>query len=221
VDTEPNILLVEDDTATRNRLSKIIESHPELRLCGAAATLAEAHRLLLADPPRVLLTDIGLPDGSGIDLINTIKKQGFTTEAMVITVFADEQHVFSAIEAGATGYLLKDSDAEGIASAILDLVAGGSPISPTIARHVLKRLTPVSNDNQQTANPSNLTKREREVLILLAKGLSYAEVATGLEVSVGTITTHVKNIYRKLAVRSRGEAVFEAMQQGLLNISAP
>jgi DNA-binding NarL/FixJ family response regulator len=221
VDTKPNILLVEDDTATRNRLSKIIESHPELRLCGAAATLAEAQRLLLADPPRVLLTDIGLPDGSGIDLINTIKQQGLTTEAMVITVFADEQHVFSAIEAGATGYLLKDSDAEGIACAILDLVAGGSPISPAIARQVLKRLAPASNDNQQTSIQNRLTKREREVLTLLAKGLSYAEVATGLEVSVGTITTHVKNIYRKLAVRSRGEAVFEAMQQGLLNISAP
>ncbi|MEJ2619350.1 MAG: response regulator transcription factor [Candidatus Thiodiazotropha sp.] len=219
METKPNILLVEDDTATRNRLSKIIENHSELSLCGAAATHADAHRLLLADPPRVLLTDIGLPDGSGIDLINTIKKQGLTTEAMVITVFADEQHVFSAIEAGATGYLLKDSDAEGIASAIIDLIAGGSPISPAIARHVLKRLTPVSNDNQQTANQCGLTKREREVLTLLAKGLSYAEVATGLEVSVGTITTHVKNIYRKLAVRSRGEAVFEAMQQGLLNIS--
>ncbi len=217
----PSILLVEDDEPTRKRLSDVIDNHPELHLIGAAATYAEAHRMLLAAPPRVLLTDIGLPDGSGIELIETIAKQNLATEAMVITVFGDEQHVFNAIEAGATGYLLKESDAEAVAAAILQLLAGGSPISPAIARHVLRRLTPATDDKQPSAVKSRLTEREHEVLSLLAKGLSYAEVAEGLDMSPGTVTTHVKHIYRKLAVRSRGEAVFEAMQQGLLNITVP
>ncbi|MEJ2393354.1 MAG: response regulator transcription factor [Candidatus Thiodiazotropha sp.] len=221
VETLPSILLVEDDTPTRRRLSDVISNHPALHLIGAASTYAEAHRMLVANPPRVLLTDIGLPDGSGIELINTITKQNLATEAMVITVFSDEQHVFKAIEAGATGYLLKESDGVEVAAAILQLLAGGSPISPAIARHVLRRLTPVTDEKQPTGAKSSLTEREHEVLSLLSKGLSYAEVAEGLDMSPGTVTTHIKHIYRKLAVRSRGEAVFEAMQQGLLNISVP
>ncbi len=219
VEIRPTVLLVEDDDSTRTRLSAVIDDHPDLQLIGNAANCADALRILTDTRPTVLLTDLGLPDGNGLDLIRAALENGLATEAMVITVFGDEQHVFNAIEAGATGYLLKDSNAETVATAILQLLAGGSPISPAIARHVLRKLAPI--DTHPPPSQSILTERESEVLTLLAKGCAYAEVAAALGMAPGTVTTHVKHLYRKLAVRSRGEAVFEAMQQGLLNITGP
>lgn len=169
----------------------------------------------------MLLTDLGLPDGNGIDLILAIRQLKLATEAMVITVFGDERHVFQAIEAGATGYLLKDSDATSIGDAIMQLLEGGSPISPAIARHVLRRVKQHSVESDSPQQSSLLTSRELEVMTLLGKGLTYGEVAQALGMANGTVTTHIKHIYRKLAVRSRGEAVFEAMQLGLLKLDPP
>lgn len=177
--------------------------------------------MLTRNPPAVLLTDLGLPDGNGIDLILAIRQLNLATEAMVITVFGDERHVFQAIEAGATGYLLKDSDATSIANAISQLLEGGSPISPAIARHVLRRVNQHAVESNSASQSGLLTDRELEVMTLLGKGLTYEEVARALEMSIGTVTTHIKHIYRKLAVRSRGEAVFEAMQLGLLKLDPP
>ncbi len=216
----PTILVVEDDSPTRQRLCKIISEHPSLHLAGYAANFFDGLEKLCEIRPTVLLTDLGLPDGNGLDLIHAIQQYELETESMVITVFGDERHVLKAIEAGATGYLLKDSDGESIAESILQLLAGGSPISPAIARHVLRRVT--AEATQDNNEPETLlTARELEVLSLLGKGLSYTEVADTLQMSSGTVTTHVKHIYRKLAVRSRGEAVFEALQRGLLKIDRP
>lgn len=213
----PTILVVEDDDPTRQRLCKLIDEHPALQLAGSAPDFSGGLEKLHELKPTVLLTDLGLPNGNGLDLINAIQQSELDTESMVITVFGDERHVLKAIEAGATGYLLKDSDGASIAESILQLLAGGSPISPAIARHVLRR---VSDDaRQQSSEPETiLSARELEVLSLLGKGLAYTEVAHTLQMSNGTVTTHVKHIYRKLAVRSRGEAVFEALQRGLLKI---
>jgi DNA-binding NarL/FixJ family response regulator len=222
-DTEPlySVLLVEDEPATRERLAGIVRVVPQLRL---HAALGDRHSALdwLAsnDAPRVLLADLELPDGSGIDVIRAARLASPATEAMVISVFGDEDHVVAAIEAGATGYLLKDSSADEIGAAILKLIAGESPISASIARHLLRRFQ-VAPAERSAPKAPHLTPREMEVLQLIAKGLSYSRIADTLAMSANTVPSYVKQIYRKLEVNSRGEAVFEAMQIGLLNPPRP
>lgn len=217
----PSVLIVEDDEATRERFARIIEADSALRLQGAAATCAEARRLLEQDPPDVLLADLGLPDGDGLDLIREVRGRGYDTEIMVITVFGDEQHVVAALAAGATGYLLKDGSSDYIGASILQMLAGGSPISASIARHLLKRFQePLPPSLSQGVEIPRLTEREHEVLRGLAKGFSFAEIGTALGMSPHTVTTHVKHIYRKLEVRSRSEAVYEAVQLGLIRMES-
>jgi DNA-binding NarL/FixJ family response regulator len=139
---------------------------------------------------------------------------------MVITMSSDEDSVLACIEAGAAGYVLKDAGGFDIVRALLDLHAGGSPISPVIARKVLARMRGNKAQARIAAEAPLLTKRESAILDLIARGDSYGEVARELSVSVGTVQTHVKNIYGKLAVHSRGEAVFEAHRRGLLQMDA-
>ncbi len=215
------VLLLEDDPATRERLAGIVQASPGLALAGAFGDLKSALAWLAAhEPPRVLLVDLQLPDGNGVDLIRAAQRLAPQAEAMVISVFGDEAHVVAAIEAGATGYLLKDASADEIAQAITRLLAGEAPISSAIARHLLRRFraTPAA---PAPAVASPLTTREGEVLQLIAKGLSYQRIAEALAMSPHTVTTHIKQIYRKLAVNSRGEAVFEAQQLGLLPTPRP
>jgi DNA-binding NarL/FixJ family response regulator len=212
------VLLVEDDEPTRVRLARAIASRAELRLIASAGSCREALAALDREVPDVLLTDLGLPDGSGIDLIREVRRRALATECMAVTVFGDERHVVAAIEAGATGYLLKDGSSEYLTDSILQLLAGGSPISPLIARQLLSRFReepPPRQDSTQESAPS-LTEREREVLLYLVKGFTGPEIGALLGISGHTVASHVKNIYRKLAVRSRGEAVYEAMQLGLV-----
>ena len=140
---------------------------------------------------------------------------------MVVTVFGDEEHIVASVQAGATGYILKDSLPEEFVALIEQLRAGGSPISPLIARKLLKRFKtqpPAAQRLPASGVPpeSDLSPRESEVLSLIAKGFSFAEIARLLVVSPHTVTAHVKRIYQKLAVHSRGEAVYEANQLGLL-----
>jgi DNA-binding NarL/FixJ family response regulator len=214
-----HVLLIEDDAPTRARLARVIEAHPQLQLSAAVGSCAAARAVLAREAPDVMLVDLGLPDGSGIDLIQDGRRAGKPVEAMVITVFGDERHVLSAIEAGASGYLLKDGDSGYIGESIMQMLAGGSPISAPIARHLLQRFRPPASVTETggTAVPG-LTQREQEVLELVAKGFSYADIAGLLSMSVHTVTTHVKSIYRKLAVSSRGAAVYEAVQLGLIKL---
>ncbi|MEW6272542.1 MAG: response regulator transcription factor [Thermodesulfobacteriota bacterium] len=212
------VLLVEDERNTRERFADAIAAHESLALQAAAATCAEARRALDAATPDVLLTDLGLPDGDGVELIREVRRRGLPTQCMVITVFGDEKHVVAAIEAGALGYLLKDGSAEYIARSVLDLVAGGSPISPQIARYFLKRFHALEAESADDATKPRLTDRENEVLRLIVKGFSYAEAARLTGVAESTITSHVRNIYRKLEVHSRGEAVYEALQLGIVKL---
>ncbi len=209
-----SIVLVEDDEATRSRLARAIRSHPDLDLVGEASSLHTARVELERETPDVLLVDLGLPDGSGIDLIREVKRSGAPTEAMVITVFGDEQHVVAAIEAGASGYILKDGSSQYVAASILELVNGGSPISPAIARHLLRRFREPAPPAPALDAP-DLTSREREVLGLLVKGFTFSEIGDLLGISAHTVTTHVKHIYGKLEVRSRAEAVYEALHLGM------
>ncbi|MCF7822318.1 MAG: response regulator transcription factor [Mariprofundaceae bacterium] len=208
------ILIVEDEPVTRDVLIQVVENHPQLTLLAAVSNIAEAETML-ERKPDIVLVDIGLPDGNGIDLIRRIKQQHPEGAVMVVSGFGDEEHVLKAIEAGATGYILKDDSLAKVGPHILQLIKGESPISPGIARYLLKRfqkpLQQVTDESQPT-----LTKREKSVLTLIAKGYSRQEVAETLNVSQHTVTTHIKHIYRKLSVHSRTEAVFEAYQMGLI-----
>jgi DNA-binding NarL/FixJ family response regulator len=212
------VMVVEDDPAFLARFCRIVAQSSELSLLAAVSDLASARRALEHQAPDVLLTDLGLPDGSGIELIRETSARHPATDIMVISVFGDEEHVLASIEAGATGYILKDSLPEEFVNLIAELRAGGSPISPLIARRLLKRFQPRKEpvDPAPEASAPGLTPRESEVLALIAKGFSFGEIARLLEVSPHTVTAHVKKIYQKLAVHSRGEAVYEAGKMGLL-----
>lgn len=215
----PAVLLVEDDAPTRARLGAAIEAHGELALAGAVGSCAEARAALATRAPAVLLTDIGLPDGSGIELIRELRGKGAPTQCMVVTVFGDEQHVVSAIEAGALGYLLKDASAEAIGRAILEMLAGGSPMSAPVARYLLKRFTPPAAAPAPAApDAASLSTREREVLGYIVKGFTYGEIARLTGLSAHTVATYVRRVYGKLEVHSRGEAVYEALTSGLVDV---
>ncbi len=217
----PAVLLVEDDAATRARLRAAIEAHGGLALAGAVGSCAEARAALAGAAPAVLLTDIGLPDGSGIDLIRELRGRGLPTLCMVVTVFGDETHVVSAIEAGALGYLLKDAPAEAIGRAILEMLAGGSPMSAPVARYLLKRFEPAPAAPAPPApapGAPTLSAREREVLGYIVKGFTYGEIARLTGLSAHTVATYVRRVYGKLEVHSRGEAVYEALASGLVGV---
>jgi DNA-binding NarL/FixJ family response regulator len=211
------VLIVEDDRATRDHLAAVVAASPGFALAGAAADLAQARRLLAA-PVDVLLTDLGLPDGSGIALIREARAQRPALPIMVMTVLADEQTVLSAIEAGANSYLIKGAGRDEVSAALEQLLAGGSPISPSIARHLLRRLQGPPPSPAAPTGASLLSERETEILRHIAKGFSSAEVAKLLEISVHTVTTHVRNLYRKLEVTSRTSAIYEAVSLGIIRL---
>jgi len=206
-----SVLIVEDDLRTRERLVDAVGSDSSLSLFAAVDSLDEARRALAPDID-IVLVDLGLPDGSGIELIREIRSGDSKTECMVISVFADDKHVLPALKAGATGYLLKDTPFEEIPVAIINLMNGGSPISPAIARTLLNQFKP----GERTNSLVKLTGREKEVLETMAKGFNYNETAELLNISYHTVISHVKKIYEKLAVNSRSQAVFEATQMGLI-----
>ena len=211
------VMIVEDDPAFLNRFCKIVAATPDMELFAAVADGASARQALANSAPDVLLTDLGLPDANGIDIIRETSMRFPQTDIMVVTVFGDEEHVLGAIEAGATGYILKDSIPDEFVGLIRQLREGGSPISPIIARHLLKRFKPdPSRSEPKQSEDTGLSPRESEVLSYIAKGFSFGEIARLLEVSQHTVTSHVKRIYQKLAVHSRGEAVYEAGKLGLI-----
>lgn len=220
------VLLVEDDALTRRTLCLGIEKEPAFKLLEALDSVKAALSWLLLQPVDVLLVDLGLPDGSGIDIIRFCAQRYPDCNIMVITTSSDQDSVVDSIEAGASGYILKDAGAIDIGRSLLELHTGGSPISPTIARKLLARMrddkkesdTLPEQADRETGPQVFLTKREAAILDLIARGDSYGEVARELTLSVGTVQTHIKNIYDKLSVHSRGEAVYEANRRGLLQM---
>ena len=223
--TPLKVALVEDDTAFQEAFRTALAAAPDLAMVGVAATAAEARAMLDAAPADVLVVDLGLPDGSGIEIIGEANTRWPGCAIMVATTFADERHVIASIEAGASGYLLKDSPLPTIAQDIRILHGGGSPISPRIARQVLMRFRPdekpAEEDAGETASADrsgapSLSEREKETLQLITRGFSFEEIAELMGVSRNTVLTFVRRIYAKLEVRSKTEAVFEARAYGLL-----
>lgn len=225
------IAILEDDALLRDRYQELIGSTSDMHVLWTCATLAEAIQRLSAassDPsPDVLLLDIGLPDGTGISAVHVARQYHPGCEVMVVSIFGDEVNVVSAIEAGASGYLLKDALQDTFTNTIRELRAGGSPISPSIARILLQRARAAGKEGghqqdieqvTQRVNDAMLGERELEILKLVAKGFNFAEIGRLLDISTNTVKTHIYRIYRKLSVHSRGEAVFEATKLGLVDL---
>ena len=210
--TAISVVVVEDDPGFLSAFTQAIEGVEGLRLAGTAATVSQGRALLERTDPDVLLVDLGLPDGNGIELIRACRKAHPRCDVMVTTVFGDEAHVIESIEAGATGYLLKDSSSGEIAEQIRMLHGGGSPISPVIARRLLTRFVPPTASRPDT----DLSARELEVLNLITRGFTFDEISRLLSVSSHTVSTYVKRIYAKLEVGSKTEAVYEARKLGLV-----
>lgn len=210
--------MVEDDAKLRTAFAQVIGAAPDLWLMAAAADAGEALHVLTEHHPDVLLVDLDLPDRPGLEVIRHAAEHLPDCDIMVITVFGDERHVIESIEAGATGYLLKDSMPHDFCEQIRLLHAGASPISPLIARQLLTRFQAPRAAPHRTGEAATpkLSEREREVLSLVTKGYNFHEIAALLAVSPHTVMTYVKRIYRKLQVNSKTEAVYEARKMGLL-----
>lgn len=206
-----NIAIVEDDPETAASMCAAIEAEPDMETTGVAATLAEG-RALLVEPFDAALIDLGLGADSGLDLIAETRTR---TDAaiLVVSIFGDERNVVSAIEAGADGYALKGDSRFSLGAAIRSALAGEAPISPAVARHLLKRF------RGPAPQPDvSLSRRELQVLEALALGHSYKEVARTYDISFSTVNTYVKALYKKLRVNSKGAAVRKALETGVIRI---
>ena len=220
------VAVVEDDPRTRERFTNVIGAEPSLRFAYGASNATDLLAWFAENVVDVLLVDLGLPDLPGLEVIRRCCRMQPECAIMVITMFGDESNMLKAFEAGARGYLLKDGTEADLASHVLSLHAGGSPMSPIIARQLLARwnadtstrrgaaLPPVGTSHPGL--PEALSRRESQVLDLVARGFTYPEIAAQMGVAVSTVQTHVRNIYGKLGVHSKTEAVYEARQFGLL-----
>jgi len=211
------VMIVEDDQGTLDRLAEAICRDSRIRLVEKARTGREAIARLAAASPDVLLVDLGLPDIHGTEVIRHAARTLPACDIMVITMFGDERNVMESIEAGASGYVLKDRSDTELVAAILELHAGGAPMTPGIARLVLNRMHASPQGGLKTeGQPVALTSREVDVLSLLSRGYTYIEIGERLAISVHTVTSHIKNSYRKLAVHSGAAAVTRAAELGFL-----
>lgn len=219
------VLIVEDDMLVREGLAGLLADCADLVVDAAVACVRDALAALPSAPDLILL-DLCLPDGEGIDVIRAVRTDPTLagTRILVLSLFNDEGRVLGALGAGADGYLLKDCEPDMLRQSIRATLAGETPISPAAAAHLLRqfRAAPeVLKGERKAASGealSPLTAREIDLLKLLAKGLSYVDAAATMGISSHTVHDHVKNIYRKLDVNSRGEAVFEAVSMGVISL---
>lgn len=211
------VVIVDDDPIVRAHFRDIVSTQSSMVVTGEADCLATAIHLIDREP-RLFLLDLGLPDGSGLDLIPIIRARS-NARVLIVTSFGDRETVVQALQAGADGYLLKDSDAGVILAGIEATMAGGAPISPAAAVYLLETLrAPATSVGDAAKESSILTPREQQLLKLFAKGTSYKEAARILDISPLTVGNFVKSIYRKLAVNSRGEAVYQAVTAGHIKL---
>ena len=200
--------LVEDDAILRSSLAKLLSGTRGVRCVAACATGEEALQKLPGAKPDVVLMDLNLPQMSGIECIRRLKDVLPTTPLIVLTVYEDSEHIFRALKAGASGYLLKRSEPDQILEAIKDAREGGAPMSSQIARRVVRSF----HEPTQGGDDVSLTQREDEILSLLSKGYANKEIGGAMEISVTTVRTHLRHIYEKLHVRSRTEAIVKYLK---------
>lgn len=211
-----DLIVIEDDEPTRQALCDAVASHRPLRLVGQAGTHADASALIERVTCDLALVDLDLEGIASFGIIERLA-QTSRTRILVISALGDEASVIAAIEAGADGYLLKDGALTDLYTPIRQLIDGHAPISPGVARHLLRRIRP-GPDAAPVPGGLHLTPREQQVLKLFAQGASYKEVANQCGISLHTVRDHVKALYRKLHVHSRGVAVRRAVQNGLIRM---
>jgi|DewCreStandDraft_1066081.scaffolds.fasta_scaffold00202_37 DNA-binding NarL/FixJ family response regulator len=198
------VTIVEDNAGMRDSLRELVSRAPQLTCVGVHATGEEALRHFEAEAPDVVLMDIHLPGMSGIECVVRMKVRRPATQVLMLTIYEDSELIFESLRAGASGYLLKNQPAAELVQAIEQVHAGGAPMSMRIARKVVAYFQQIS---QPRSEMEQLTRREQEILALLARGYLYKEIADLLGISLSTVRTHLHTIYEKLHVQSRTEAV--------------
>jgi DNA-binding NarL/FixJ family response regulator len=215
------IYLIEDDPTIHNFVQHTLLKRPDWHLLGHASTYAQASAHAAGAAANVYLVDLGLPDGRGEDLLKSLSRTNPSAELLVFTVFGDESRLVDALECGATGYVLKGCSSDELVAAIEQILEGGAPISAMLARHLLKRFRSVEDSLPATtvaslAEAVLLTERETDVLKLVAQGYVNKEIAVKLAISGYTVGSHIKNLYKKLAVHTRVQVVRIAQERGLV-----
>lgn len=214
------LVVVDDDGVLRAHFIGALRLETDLDIIGECGSVASALALIPLKPDLVLL-DLGLPDGNGIAVIDALRAHAPECKVLVVTVFEDRASVLATLRAGADGYILKDTGAEALATAVHATLAGETPISARAAGHLLSLVRDDTGKKEVDPARPTLSARERELLELLARGMSRKEAARKMELSPFTVAEYLQNIYRKLSVRSRGEAVYEALQARLIDIREP
>jgi len=205
-----SILLYEDNDSLRESIASMLFLNDRYRVSGSFANVLSAADQVQSHNPDAVLMDIDMPGMTGIEAVKKIRSMGLSVPIIMLTVFDDNRHVFDAICAGASGYILKKHISAKLFDALDEVLAGGAPMSPSIARMVIASMQPAS------PNPYQLTPREKDVLRSLAQGNSYKLIAAEFEISVDTVRTHLKKIYEKLHVHSQTEAVSKAINERLV-----
>lgn len=206
------VLIVEDHLETRDWLRSIVEEAFDKPVVHEAGTLEQTYLLLSEHTPSLALIDLSLPDGNGLDIVLHLQRQCSETLLVVTTIFDDDRHLFNALRAGASGYLLKDQPKSALVDSLSGILSGRPPLSPAIARRILRHF-----QQEKVPVQTPLSEREEEVLLLLVKGFGRSEIAELLQVSVNTAASHIKSIYRKLNVSGRAEATMQAVKLGLVS----
>jgi DNA-binding NarL/FixJ family response regulator len=204
------IAIVEDNNALRQSLCNLLNQTEGMQCVASLNNLLNVVSEINRSKPDVILMDIGLPQISGIEGVRTVKENFSTIEILMFTVFEDNEKIFEAIKAGASGYLLKKSSPEEITEAVRSLYYGGSPMSASIARKVILSF---QNNHQNQKEEFFLTTRETEILHSLVDGLSYKKIAEKFFISISTVRTHIRHIYEKLHVNSKSQAVAKALKK--------
>ncbi|MCB9309667.1 MAG: response regulator transcription factor [Lewinellaceae bacterium] len=203
-----NLLIIEDNVPYRSALVEIVSHLADIRIVGAFSSYEDAKPLLKKQPIDIVLLDIELPGINGVEAVGKIKTTHPKAMILMVTVFEDSEKVFNALCNGATGYITKNASGSQIIAAIEDMIAGGSPMSAQIARMVVSSF--------QKTTSSVLSERETDVLTLMAQGNSYSKIASKLFISGNTVKFHIKNIYDKLHVNSKEDAISEAKKKRIL-----
>lgn len=210
-----SILIVEDDQHIAHRLRSGFDGSDEFSVLPLAGTVGQALDVLFDFKPRLVLVDLGLPDGTGIEVIEATQKTDWPCDCIVLSVFGDESRVMNAIHSGAKGYLLKTDKARDILADLRAVLDGGSPISAKVARYILARVPSEESADLEDTAP-RLTPRERGILVLVARGYKRHEIAADIGIGVTTVSTHISSIYRKLDANSNIVAVTRAAKLGLI-----
>jgi DNA-binding NarL/FixJ family response regulator len=216
--TPVSVWLVEDHQPFRQTVARVINQTDGMKCTRQFSNVEAAlETLRTGEFPAVLLLDVELPGQSGLEAVKTIKAASPATQIVMLTVFHDDNKVFTAICSGASGYLLKTDSSAQIICAVREAVAGGSPMTAIVARSVLDMFNRLAQPKE--TSDYGLTKREREILELMAQGLATKEIAEKLEISYFTADTHLRNIYTKLHVHSRGSALSKAFKENLIRLT--